>query len=335
MADWGYDDVSGSFIDLPEWDYGSDVPTFSPDIWSLGSNYYADAYDPWSDASWIGGYLSPEVTGYNPVQALIPASPVPQPPAATPTSTLASAPWFNALAGAAGPFASLLGVLASGGVTGTNMPKLPTAAKAQIDQASRTLEPLALGQTALQQQQASMLAALAQGQIPQGYIDLVARAYDPAYQAVAQRATEASRQAGFYDAPLSAPPGGAIVGPAAAALQGQQANSLLGLMQTLPALYNQPIQTQVNAATNQSGNLLRAAGLQTGGQTSQPLGPAIGQGIGGLISGAAQGYSNAVNAQQQQTYQTSLLDALRNLSPQTSLSQAPSQQPYDFSQTYA
>jgi hypothetical protein len=179
-----------------------------------------------------------------------------------------------------------------------------------LNQANQALQPFALGQTPLQMQQASMLQALSQGQIPQGYADLVARAYDPAYQDVARRATEAGRQAGFYDAPMSSPVGGAIVGPAAAQLQGQQANSLLSLMQSFPQLFNQPIATQAGAAANQSGNLLRAAGAQTGQQQSVPLAPQIGQAVGAGLQGMGQGIGQNQQMAQQQQFQNSLLQAL-------------------------
>jgi hypothetical protein len=217
---------------------------------------------------------------------------------------------LQGLLGLGGAGAGLIGTLMGGGVTGTSQPKIPTAAMAQLNQANQALQPFALGQTPLQMQQASMLQALSQGQIPQGYADLVARAYDPAYQDVATRATQAGRQAGFYDAPMSSPPGGAIVGPAAAQLQGQQANSLLQLMQSFPQLFNQPIQTQANAAANQSGNLLRAAQQQTGQQQSAPLAPQIGQAVGAGLQGIGQGIAQNQQMAQQQQFQNSLLQAL-------------------------
>jgi hypothetical protein len=160
-------------------------------------------------------------------------------------------------------------------------------------------------------QQAQMLQALSQGQIPQGFSDLVARAYDPAYQQAATRATEGARQAGFYDNPLSSPVGGAIMGPAAAQLQGQQANSLLALMQSLPGLYNQPIQTQAGAAGNQSNALLNAARQQTGQTQSAPLGPQIGQAIGSGLQGIGQGIGQQAQQQQQSQAQNSFLQALQ------------------------
>ena len=210
--------------------------------------------------------------------------------------------------GAAG--AGLLGTALGGGVTGRSTPQIPTAARAQLNQSNQALQPFALGQTPLQMQQASMLQALSQGQIPQGYADLVARAYDPAYQDVARRATDAGRQAGFYDAPMSSPVGGAIVGPAAAALQGQQANSLLSLMQSLPGLFNQPIATQAGAAGNQSNNLLRAAGAQMGQTNSAPLAPQIGQAVGAGLQGFGQSVGQNQQMAQQQQFQNSLLRAL-------------------------
>jgi hypothetical protein len=182
---------------------------------------------------------------------------------------------------------------------------------AQLNQSNQALQPFALGQTPLQMQQAQMLQALSQGQIPQGYADLVARAYDPAYQQAATRATEQARQAGFYDNPLSSPVGGSIMGPAAAQLQGQQANSLLALMQSLPQLFNQPIQTQAGAAGNQSQALINAARQQIGSQQSAPLGPQIGQAIGAGLQGVGQGIGQQQAQQQQSNQMNSFLQALQ------------------------
>ena len=190
--------------------------------------------------------------------------------------------------GLAGGLAGLIGTLTGGGVTGTQTPRLPTNAMAQLNQGVGALGPAAMGQLPAQQMQMALLQSLMQGQIPPQMAALVARAYDPAYQDAATRATNAGRQAGFYDAPLSSPPGGAIMGPAAAQLQGQQANSLLGLMQSFPQLFNQPISNQIGAAGQQGGQLLQGAQLQRGVQQSAPLGPQIGTQIGSGLQGISQ-----------------------------------------------
>jgi hypothetical protein len=215
-----------------------------------------------------------------------------------------------ALLGLGGAGAGLLGTILGKGVTGTTTPQLPTAARAQLNQSNQALQPFALGQTPLQQQQAGMLQALSQGQVPPGFAQLVANAYDPAYQNAATRATTAARQAGFYDNPLSSPVGGNIMGPAAAQLQGQQANSLLALMQSLPQLFNQPIQTQAGAAGQQSNSLLNAARMQTGSQQSQPLAPQIGQAVGAGLQGIGQGMAANQQAAQSQQNWNSLLQAM-------------------------
>jgi hypothetical protein len=81
-------------------------------------------------------------------------------------------------------------------------------------------------------------------------------------------------------------------------------------MQSFPQLFNQPIQTQANAAANQSGNLLRAAGAQTGQQQSVPLAPQIGQAVGAGLQGIGQGIQQNQQMAQQQQFQNSLLQAL-------------------------
>ncbi len=191
----------------------------------------------------------------------------------------------QSLLGLGGGLAGIIGQLTGRGVQGTTTPKIPTAAMAQLNQSNQALQPFALGQTPLQMQQAQMLQALSQGQIPQGYADLVARAYDPAYQQAATRAIEGARQAGFYDNPLSSPVGGSIMGPAAA--------------------------QQASAAGNQSQALLNAARQQTGSQQSAPLGPQIGQAIGAGLQGVGQGIGQQQAQQQQSNQMNSFLQALQ------------------------
>jgi len=207
--------------------------------------------------------------------------------------------------GLSGGLAGLIGTLVGGGNRGTVSPVLGTAQKAQINESNQALQPAAAGQLPLQQQQAGLLQALASGQIPPQMAQLVANAYDPLYQQAATRSVEAARHAGFHDNPLSSPVGGSVMGPAAAQLQGQQANTLLGLLQTFPQLFNQPIGNQINAANAQSGNLLRGAALGTGQQSSAPLGPQIGAQIGGMLQGASQsiGFNDTMQRQIQNMLQ--------------------------------
>jgi hypothetical protein len=220
---------------------------------------------------------------------------------------------LQGLLGLGGAGAGLLGALMGGGVTGTAMPKMGTAQKAAINQAPQGLTPFAQGTSPLQMQQGALLNALFQGQIPPQMAQLVANAYQPQYQQAATRATDAARQAGFYDAPLSSPVGGAIMGPAAAQLQGQQANSLLGLMQTMPGLYNTPIQQQATAAGQQGTQMLQGANLGIGQQNSQPLGAQIGQAVGSGL----QGMSQSIGQQNQQNFNNQLLSKIFQIQPST------------------
>lgn len=204
---------------------------------------------------------------------------------------------IQGLLGLGGGISGLIGALSGGGVQRTISPTIGTAQKAAIGQAGQALGPAAQGQLPLQQMQASILQALAAGQIPPQLAKLVATAYDPAYQDAATRSVQAGRQAGFFDAPLSSPPGGAIMGPAAAQLQGQQANTLLGLMQSFPQLFNQPVSNQISAAQGQGNQLLGGANLGIGQQASAPLGPTIGAGVGNALTGMSQAIGQA-NQQQ-------------------------------------
>src|SRR6266700_4122255 len=61
---------------------------------------------------------------------------------------------LQGMLGLGGAGAGLLGALMSGGVRGTTTPQIPTAARAQIGQANQALQPAAMGQLPLQQQQA-------------------------------------------------------------------------------------------------------------------------------------------------------------------------------------
>jgi hypothetical protein len=202
------------------------------------------------------------------------------------------------LLGLGGGIAGLIGTLAGGGQKQTTQPTLGTAQQAQIGQSNQMMQPLATGTSPLQQMQMSLLQALASGQgLPAGYQQLVEQAFEPKLGSLYEQATRAGRARGFHDAPGTSPAGGAVLGPGLADLQGQMAAAKLGLMQSLPNLYNSPIQTQVGAAGQASGNLLQAANLGRGQTVSQPLGPQIGNAIGGMLGGIGQSMQMA---QQQQ-----------------------------------
>jgi len=135
------------------------------------------------------------------------------------------------------------------------------------------------------------------------------------------QAATAGRSRGFHDAPGTSPVGSAILGPGLANLQGQMAQAKLGMMQSLPGLYNQPIATQGNFAQNYLQSAQDPRMMQ---QTSQqPMGQQIGQGVGGLISGGAQGYNAAVGQNQQQQTLDSLLKSLQQKNTPGGLSYTP------------
>ncbi len=215
--------------------------------------------------------------------------------------------------GLLGGGAGLIGALTAGGVGQRTTPQLSVPARAAGNQAyaaAQGLAPFAAGTTPLQATQASILQGLASGQIPPGLAQLVQQAYGPQFQSLYGQAADAGRQAGFYDAPATAPPGGAILGPGLAQLQGQMANSLLGLATQLPGEFQAPINAQLSAAGNQVqgfNNLLNA--YPTGSQTSQPLGNQVFQGLAGTLGGLGQGMAQNQNQQAQNQWQQSMLQA--------------------------
>jgi len=219
----------------------------------------------------------------------------------------------QSLLGFGGLAAGLAGALAGGGRGGSVTPQMSMEQRNvghQTDTALHQLNPFVQGTSPLQQQQMSLLQALASGQgLPPGYAQLVEQAFQPQMGSITQQAIESARRRGFAGGAelLNQGPGGAIAGPALADLQGQMAQAKLGLMQSLPGLYNQPIQTQGNFATQQVAgynNLMR--GYPTGQTQSQPLGPQIGQAIG-------QGLTGIGSAMGQQSQQQQLLQALQRM----------------------
>jgi hypothetical protein len=264
------------------------------------------------------------------------------------------------LLGLLGGGAGLLGALIAGGKTGSSTPIMSTPMRAAANQsydAAQGLSQFAQNQSPLQQQQAQALNALFTGQISPLYQPLIEQAYGPAWQSAAQASIEGGRNAGFYDNPLSSPVGGAIMGPAAAALKGQEANSLLGLAQSVPGQFQAPINAQIGAQQNQAqafNNLFNA--YPYGQQNSVPLASQVGQGAAGTLMGLGQGMQQnasqvAQNAWQQQMFQQQQQanNQMRQLVAQSALNQGPiqtglsgqtqggQQQPYggyDFSATY-
>jgi len=244
-----------------------------------------------------------------------------------------ASPWIGAGLGALGPLAGLIGGLAGGGVTGQSQPQMTTQQKALQGQGTQALGGMtqfAQGTSPLQQQQAGVLGPLGQylqqmmsGQGMQGLINtlspMIQQAYAPFAQGLMQQATEAGRRSGFYDAPGTSPPGGAILGPGLAQLQGQQAQSLLqALLQQVPqaamqgaGAFNQPVNQQIGAAGTQAagyGGLMGPVGTQQ----SQPMGNLVGQGLASLGGGIAQGYGAVEGRNQQQANWNALLNMIAN-----------------------
>src|SRR6185436_4370519 len=152
------------------------------------------------------------------------------------------------------------------------------------------MQPGATGQLPLQQMQMSLLQALQSGEgLPPGYQKLIEQAFQPQLGDLYTQAAQMGQARGFHDAPATSPPGGAILGPGLANLQGQEAQAKLGLMQSLPQSFNQPIATQVGAAGQQGAGLLNAARLGTGSETSGGTNFAmLGNQIGSVLQGAGQ-----------------------------------------------
>lgn len=288
-SDGGYGDYGNNYASTPYDDYSYSYGSYDPGAYAFDT----EAPSPLAGIAGgvgMGGYTDPETGqvyggGSGGMSSGLGA---PGAQGLFGGGTMGGLNTLQGILGLGGGLAGLIGTLAGGGNGGAINPVLGTAQKAQINQANQALQPGAMGQLPLQQQQAGMLQALAQGQIPPQMAQLVANAYDPMYQDAATRSVNAARTAGFHDNPLSSPVGGAIMGPAAAQLQGQQANTLLGLLQTFPQLFNAPIGNQIGAAQGQSNNLLTAANLGRGQQSSVPLGPQIGAQVGGMLQGASQ-----------------------------------------------
>jgi hypothetical protein len=233
------------------------------------------------------------------------------------------------LLGFAGGIAGLAGALSGGGVQRTQTPQLDSRQKAQFgaaQQANQGLQPFAQGMTPLQKQQQQLLAAITSGKgLDQGYARAVEGAFEPQMGNLYEQATQAGRKRGFHDAPATSPAGGNVLGPGLADLQGQIAQAKINMMLGLPALFQNPINSQIGAAqgfANSQNNLFNA--YPTGQQVSAPLGPQIGQSIGqGLIGvGSAFGQQQAQNQQQQ--FQNRLMEMMFPRQQQT-------QTPFDSS----
>ena len=216
------------------------------------------------------------------------------------------------LLGLGGGLASMVGTIAGGGMG--PKPQMSVPQKAALNQAygaNQQLGQFAQGQTPLQQMQMSLLQALQSGQgLPPGYQQLIEQAYQPQMGRLYDQAVNAGRARGFYDSPATAPPGGAILGPGLADLQGQMAASKLGLMQSLPGMFQAPIQQQQAAAQGQAGGFTNLGG-QYPVQQQQNIAPQLGQQFGAGLQGLGQSIGQNQQQAQQQQFQNSLLKAMQ------------------------
>lgn len=291
--------------------------------WGSDSNFGGFDAGMGFDNSWLNSYITPDFmansgsapgvagpafTGMGPMDQMLNGGN----PFAGSIAGGAS-PLLGGALGAAGPLVGLLGSLASGGQTGQQMPKIGSNAQAMLNTgANQVLQPFAQGQSPLQMQQAGLLQAIAGGQgLAQPYAQAIEQAFQPQMGSLYDQAVQAGRARGFYDAPATSPPGGAILGPGLADLQGQIAAAKIAQMNALPGLFQQPINTQAMAAGQQSNALLGAAGQQIGQTNSVPMGAQVGQGLAGVLGGASAGYNATQQANQQSQFQNSLLSALR------------------------
>jgi len=216
------------------------------------------------------------------------------------------------LLGLGGGLASMIGTIAGGGMGPKAQMGVPQkAALNQAYGANQQLGQFAQGQSPLQMQQASLLNALASGQgLPPGYAQLIEQAYQPQMGRLYDQAVNAGRARGFYDSPATAPPGGAILGPGLADLQGQMANSKLQMMMGLPGVFQNPINAQMGAAQQQAGGFTNL-GRSYQPQQQQNIAPLLGQQLGAGLQGMGQSIGQNQQQAQQQQFQNSLLQAIR------------------------
>jgi hypothetical protein len=310
----GYDIWGGS--DTPDfgssWDFGSGQSYGGGGLDTSWMNSFTAPSSPTSlDTSWLNAYTQPQMA---PAMQPSMQPQVPQQtyslgaqPTAQQQPVGQANPWIGGLLGAIGPLAGLAGTLAAGGRGPSSGPDPTTAQKAFMEQGQALGQQGAMGQLPAQQMQMSLLQALASGQgLPAGYSQLVEQAFQPQMGDLYSQAAKQGRARGFHDAPATSPPGGAILGPGLANMQGQMAAAKLGLMHSLPQLFNQPAATQGGFAQQYLG----ASQNQPMRQTSeQPMAPQIAGAVGNIMSGAAQGY-NASQQQRQQLQQQQTLNSI-------------------------
>jgi hypothetical protein len=192
---------------------------------------------------------------------------------------------------------------------------------------------LGQGQNPLQQQQASILSALAPTaanmasgnmQIPPALQQLINKAYDPYIGDITSNAIENARNRGFAGgADLLGGPAGQIAGPGLANAAGMKAQSLLQAMLQFPqgaaqiaGSYNQPI-NQLAGVAGQSMQPQFNMFANTPYGSQQTQNQNWGQTAGQMLAGAAQGYAAPTQQAQQQQFQNSLLNALQGMGGQS------------------
>ena len=193
------------------------------------------------------------------------------------------------LLGAGGGLASIIGQMVGGGQGQQQQRTLNNAGQGALNSANSMNAVAGTGQLPLQQMQMSLLQALQSGQgLPPGYQQLIEQAFQPQMGDLYTQAAQMGQARGFHDAPATSPPGGAILGPGLSNLQGQMAQAKLGLMQSLPQTFQNPINSQLNALGGASQGLQQTAMLNSGQQSQQPIAPMIGNQIGSMMQGAGQ-----------------------------------------------
>lgn len=198
---------------------------------------------------------------------------------------------LQGLLGTGGSLASIIGALVQGGKGATTQPTVNNRAQGSMDSANSQLGAGAAGNLPLQQMQMSLLQALASGQgLPPGYAQLIEQAFQPQMGDLYSQAAKQGQTRGFHDAPATSPPGGAILGPGLANIQGQMAAAKLGLMQSLPGMFQNPINSQIGAQQGAATNLMNTARTGMGQTTTTPIAGQIGNAIGSGLQGLGQSF---------------------------------------------
>ena len=149
--------------------------------------------------------------------------------------------WMGALPGllgAGGGLASVIGQMVGGGQGPQQQRTLNNAGQGALNSANSMNAIGATGQLPAQQMQMSLLQALQSGQgLPPAYQQLIEQSFQPQMGDLYTQAAQMGQKRGFHDAPATSPPGGAILGPGLANLQGQMASEKLKMMMGMPGVF--------------------------------------------------------------------------------------------------